>query len=70
MNSISLIVGAFAGLWALTMALGGAVWAQMLARLRSAEARLYALESQNTTQETKIGRLSERVRSAVGLGDD
>jgi uncharacterized coiled-coil protein SlyX len=61
MNETAVLGTVVAGLWGLVLALVGVVWSTLKERNKSTEERCEKLESQNTLQETSIGRLTERL---------
>jgi uncharacterized protein HemX len=55
---LAVVVGA---LWGVTLALVGVVWAMLRERITTSESKVATLETQNASQEERIGRLTERM---------
>jgi uncharacterized coiled-coil protein SlyX len=61
MNETAVLGTIVAGLWGLVLALLGVVWSTLKERVTATDERCAKLEAQNVTQETAIGRLTERL---------
>lgn len=61
MSETAILAAVVGALWGIVLALLGVVWATLKERLSAAEAKTLTLETQNTAQETMIGRLTERM---------
>ncbi len=61
MNETTTLGLVFAAVGAVLLALLGVVWAMLQGRLAAVEVKMSSLETQNTGQETAIGRLTERM---------
>jgi hypothetical protein len=52
-------------LWGVVMAFAGVIWALLQGKIVNLETKVDRLESQNTAQETAIGRLTEKTLALV-----
>ena len=60
MSETAVLIPVVSALFAIALALVAVVWGTLKERIASLDTKVTGLESQNTSQETAIGRITER----------